>query len=206
MHPGSYTTGTEGEGLRLIARGLAVLLAQRHATCRTMVTAGTTAGQGTNLWYTASTTSPANIIDPSWHGSPRVGVCLDTCHLLLPPVTTSLFRARVRRHVPSARSGTVGLGSRSRVPPEPDSKNPCGYPQGSRQARAHWQRVPRTRAIPAGCSTIPRFSGLPMLLKRRNSTPPRAGAPQRRGSLPWDARNLRTLRKLMRTAPPSIVG
>src|SRR3954466_14382835 len=50
MHPGSYTTGTEEDGLRLIAEGLAQLLAARPRA-RTMVLLEHTAGQGTNLGH-----------------------------------------------------------------------------------------------------------------------------------------------------------
>ncbi len=50
MHPGSFTTGTEAEGLRLIASGLRTLLrARRRAT--PLILLEHTAGQGTNLGH-----------------------------------------------------------------------------------------------------------------------------------------------------------
>ncbi|MCA1559203.1 MAG: deoxyribonuclease IV, partial [Acidobacteria bacterium] len=78
MHPGSFTTSTETEGLRLIADALSVLLRARPGT-RTMVLLEHTAGQGTNLGHRFE--HLASIIE-RLDGSPRVGVCLDTCHLL----------------------------------------------------------------------------------------------------------------------------
>lgn len=78
MHPGSFTTGTESEGLRLIASGLRALLrTRRRAT--PLILLEHTAGQGTNLGHRFE--HLAEIID-QLDGSPRVGVCLDTCHLL----------------------------------------------------------------------------------------------------------------------------
>src|SRR4029450_8414507 len=47
MHPGSYTAGAEGEGLRLIGEAIAGLLAARPRA-RTKVLLEHTAGQGTN--------------------------------------------------------------------------------------------------------------------------------------------------------------
>ena len=50
MHPGSYTSGTEGDGLRLIAEALERLLDERP-NARTMILLEHTAGQGTNLGH-----------------------------------------------------------------------------------------------------------------------------------------------------------
>ena len=50
MHPGSYTTGTEQEGLRLIGDAIGSLLAERPRA-RTMILLEHTAGQGTNLGH-----------------------------------------------------------------------------------------------------------------------------------------------------------
>src|SRR5262252_5220 len=78
MHPGSYTSGTEARGLKLIADGLAdVLEARPDGSTRLLLEQ--TAGQGTNLGHRFE--HLAEIID-LLGGSPRVGVCLDTCHLL----------------------------------------------------------------------------------------------------------------------------
>src|SRR4029079_7997322 len=78
MHPGSYTAGTEAGGLQLIADALASILESRPDG-RTRILLEHTAGQGTNLGHRFE--HLAEIID-LLGGSPRVGVCLDTCHLL----------------------------------------------------------------------------------------------------------------------------
>src|SRR3954464_7863322 len=78
MHPGSYTSGTEHGGLQLIADGLARVLESRpNGTTRLLLEQ--TAGQGTNLGHRFE--HLAEIID-RLGGSSRVGVCLDTCHLV----------------------------------------------------------------------------------------------------------------------------
>jgi len=78
MHPGSYTTGTEQDGLRAIGRALAGLLKLRRRH-RVRILLEHTAGQGTNLGHRFE--HLAAILEHAG-GSPRIGVCLDTCHLL----------------------------------------------------------------------------------------------------------------------------
>src|SRR4030095_9838102 len=78
MHPGSYTSGTERGGLTLIADALASILESRP-NGRTRILLEQTAGQGTNLGHRFE--HLADIIE-RLGGSSRVGVCLDTCHLL----------------------------------------------------------------------------------------------------------------------------
>jgi len=78
LHPGCYTSTSETVGLQLIAEGLLELLAARRRG-RTMVLLEHTAGQGTSLG--ASFEQIAAIVD-MMRGHRRIGVCLDTCHLL----------------------------------------------------------------------------------------------------------------------------
>jgi deoxyribonuclease-4 len=185
MHPGSYTTGTEEGGLRLIGDAIAALLAQRPRA-KTMVLLEHTAGQGTNLGHRFE--HLAAILERVG-GSPRVGVCLDTCHLLTAGYDLctqggydDTFRELDR---------IVGL-DRVKVFHLNDSKKPCG------------SRVDRHEHIGKGCLGLepfrrllndPRFAALPMLLE----TPKLESAASKRRSDadPWDARNLRTLRKLI---------
>jgi deoxyribonuclease-4 len=186
MHPGSYTTGNEGDGLRLIASALAELLAARPRM-RTMVLLEHTAGQGTNLGHRFE--HLASILE-YLDGSPRLGICLDTCHLLAAgyDLCTEEGYAGTFREF----DRVVGL-DRIRVFHLNDSKKPCG------------SRVDRHEHIGKGCLGLepfrrllndPRFAGLPMLLE----TPKlETAASKRRSDVdPWDARNLRTLRKLIR--------
>jgi deoxyribonuclease-4 len=98
LHPGCYVSSIRGSlppgrasrepegpaslaataGLKLIAEGLLQLLSTRRGG-RAMILLEHTAGQGTSLG--ASFEQIAAIID-LMHGHARVGVCLDTCHLL----------------------------------------------------------------------------------------------------------------------------
>jgi deoxyribonuclease-4 len=187
MHPGSYTTGSEEEGLRLIGDGIAALLAERpHA--KTMVLLEHTAGQGTNLGHRFE--HLAAILERVG-GSSRVGVCLDTCHLLSAGYDLCSEEGYEDTFQQFAR--IVGL-DRIRVFHLNDSKKPCG------------SRIDRHEHIGKGCLGLepfrrllndPRFTGLPMLLETPKLETPES---KRRSDVdPWDARNLRTLRKLIRT-------
>ena len=185
MHPGSYTSGTEADGLRLIAEALAELLAARpRATTRILLEH--TAGQGTNLGHRFE--HLAEIIE-RLKATPRVGVCLDTCHLLAagydicsPEGYAATFEAFDR---------IVGL-ERIHAFHLNDSKKPCG------------SRVDRHEHIGKGCLGLepfrmllndPRFAGHAMLLETPKLETP---ASKRRSDRdPWDARNLKTLRGLM---------
>jgi deoxyribonuclease-4 len=187
MHPGSYTSGSEEEGLRLVGEAIAGLLADRPSA-RTMVLLEHTAGQGTNLGHRFE--HLAAILDRVG-GSPRVGVCLDTCHLLSAGYDLCSEEGYDDAFEQFAR--IVGL-DRIRVFHLNDSKKPCG------------SRVDRHEHIGKGCLGLepfrrllndPRFSGLPMLLETPKLETPES---KRRSDVdPWDARNLRTLRKLIRT-------
>ena len=122
-------------------------------------------------------------------GSPRVGVCLDTCHLLASgyDITTEEGYA-----TPStAFDRMVGL-DRLKVFHGNDSKKPCG------------SRVDRHEHIGDGCLGLepfrrllrdPRFADLPILIETAKS---RASEKRRiRSSLdPYDEKNLSALRAL----------
>ncbi|HXG53949.1 MAG TPA: deoxyribonuclease IV [Vicinamibacterales bacterium] len=185
MHPGSHTTGTEQDGLRLIAEGLARLLAERPGG-RTTILLEHTAGQGTNLGHRFE--HLAEIIE-RLGGTPRVGVCLDTCHLLAAGYDISTEDGYAGTFLEFDR--LVGL-ARIRAFHLNDSKKPCG------------SRVDRHEHIGKGCIGLepfrrlvndPRFHDLPMLLETPKLETPES---RRRSDLdPWDARNLRTLRRLI---------
>ncbi|MDO4571346.1 MAG: deoxyribonuclease IV [Planctomycetia bacterium] len=75
MHPGSYTTSSESEGLARIAEGLNVIL-KKVAGIKTIPLLENTAGQGTNLGWKLD--HLASIIEHVSEG--ELGVCFDTCH------------------------------------------------------------------------------------------------------------------------------
>ena len=186
MHPGSFTTGTEPEGLRLIARGLRTLLRSRRRAAP-LILLEHTAGQGTNLGHRFE--HLARILE-LLDGSPRVGVCLDTCHLLA--AGYDICSEQGYRETFEAFDRIVGI-DRVKVFHLNDSKKPCG------------SRVDRHEHIGKGCLglepfrrllTDPRFAGLPMLLETPKLDTPEAR--RKSDADPWDMRNLRTLRRLMR--------
>ena len=187
MHPGSYTSGTEAGGLRLIADALADVLGSRPEG-RTRLLLEHTAGQGTNLGHRFE--HLAEIIDRI-AGSPRVGVCLDTCHLLAAGYdirSEEGYRETFRQF-----HTIVGL-SRLKAFHVNDSKKPCG------------SRVDRHEHIGKGCLGLapfrrllndPRFATLPMLLETPKVDTPRS---RRMSEIdPLDRMNLATLRRLLKS-------
>jgi deoxyribonuclease-4 len=184
LHPGCYTRGSEAEGLELIADALLGLLRARRRG-KTMVILEHTAGQGTALGATFE--QLASII-AKMNDHPRVGVCLDTCHLLAsgydlcsPDGYAETF-AQFGRLVGFERLKVLHLN---------DSKKPLG------------SRVDRHAHIGEGCLGLEpfrrivndrRFRGLPMLLE----TPKEEG--RTKGPLEvdrFDEKNLAILRGLL---------
>jgi deoxyribonuclease-4 len=78
IHPGTCTAGTEDDALRLIAEAIARAFRMRPQQ-RVMVVLEHTAGQGRTVGHRFEHLAA---ILAHLDGSPRVGVCLDTCHLL----------------------------------------------------------------------------------------------------------------------------
>lgn len=193
LHPGCYTVGSEAEGLELIAGGLLDLLRARRRGA-TMVLLEQTAGQGTSLGTTFE--QLASIIG-KMGDHPRVGVCLDTCHLLAAGYdlcTAEGYAATFKQF------GRLLGFDRLKVIHLNDSKKPLG------------SRVDRHEHIGQGCLGLepfrrivndPRLRGLPMLLE----TPKEEG--RAKGALEvdrFDARNLATLRSLLRAGRAGEAG
>jgi deoxyribonuclease-4 len=188
LHPGCYTAGSEAEGLRLIAEALLALLRERRRG-RTMVLLEHTAGQGTSLGATFE--QLASIIS-MMKGHRRVGVCLDTCHLIASGYDLSSPEAHASTF---ARFGEIVGFERLKMFHLNDSKKPLG------------SRVDRHAHIGEGCLGLepfrrilndPRFRGLPMLLetpKEKSRSPTRVALDR------LDERNLETLRRLVQTRP-----
>jgi deoxyribonuclease-4 len=187
LHPGCYTVGSEAEGLELIAEALLDLLRARRRG-KTMVLLEHTAGQGTALGATFE--QLASII-AKMNDHRRVGVCLDTCHLLAsgydlcsPEGYATTFK----------QFGRIVGFERLKVFHMNDSKKPLG------------SRVDRHEHIGDGCLGLEpfrrivndrRFRDLPMLLE----TPKAEG--KAKGAIdvdPLDERNLNTLRGLIQGA------
>jgi deoxyribonuclease IV len=184
LHPGCYTSGSPSEGLRLIAENLTTLLAERSSST-TMVLLEHTAGQGSALG--ARFEELAEIIH-LMGGHPRVGVCLDTCHLLASGYDLGSVEAYRKTFREFGR--IVGF-DRLKVFHLNDSKKPLG------------SRVDRHEHIGKGCLGFEafrllvndhRFARVPMLLE----TP--KGQGKATGPItvdPLDEQNLNALRGLL---------
>src|SRR5688500_17617291 len=155
IHPGTCTSGTEEDALRLIAEAIRAALKARPRR-RTMVLLEHTAGQGRTVGHRFE--HLAAILD-HLDGSPRVGVCLDTCHLVASGYDIVSEEGYTQTF--AALDRLVGL-DRVRVFHGNDSKKPCG------------SRVDRHEHIGEGCLGIepfrrlindPRFTDLAILIK-----------------------------------------
>jgi deoxyribonuclease-4 len=180
LHPGS---GTEADGLPRIADGLSRLLAARPDG-QTLVLLEHTAGQGTNLGHRFEHLRAILDLMPD---TTRVGVCLDTCHLLAAGYDLSTEDGY--RDTFEQFERIVGL-PRLKLFHLNDSKKPPG------------SRVDRHEHIGAGFVGLAgfarllndaRFAALPMVIETAKA--------DTKGTLavdPHDARNLAALRALLR--------
>ena len=185
IHPGTCTAGTEQDGLRLIADAIRDAFRARPAS-PAMVLLEHTAGQGRTLGYRFE--HLAAIIG-HLDGSVRIGVCLDTCHLLASgyDITTEAGYHETFE----AFDRVVGI-DRLRVFHGNDSKRPCG------------SRVDRHEHIGDGHLGLepfrrllhdPRFADRALLIETEKG----AAAERGGGAIvpdPFDVRNLNTLRGL----------
>jgi deoxyribonuclease-4 len=184
IHPGTCTSGPDDQALRLIADAIRVAFKARPRG-KTMVLLEHTAGQGRTLGHRFE---HLGTIIRHLRGSKRVGVCLDTCHLVASGydiTTDSGYRDTFDQF-----DRLVGI-ERLKAFHGNDSKRPCG------------SRVDRHEHIGQGCIGLEpfrrllhdkRFAGLPILLETEK-TP---GA-EKKGAIavdPLDVRNLETLRRL----------
>ena len=184
IHPGTCTAGSEDDALRLIADAIRTAFKARPRR-KTMVLLEHTAGQGRTLGHRFE--HLAAIID-HLRGSTRVGVCLDTCHLVA--AGYDIVSERGYRETFAAFDKIVGL-DRLKVFHGNDSKKPCG------------SRVDRHEHIGSGClGEEPfrrllhdkRFAGLPILIETE-----KAQGSEKAGAIvadPFDMKNLATLRRL----------
>ncbi|MEP7306041.1 MAG: deoxyribonuclease IV [Acidobacteriota bacterium] len=184
LHPGCYTHGNEADAPALIARALLQLLSDR-ARGRTLVLLEQTAGQGTSIG--ARFEHLASILGAA-KGHRRLGVCLDTCHLLA--AGYDLCSPEGYRDTFIQFERLIGF-ARLKVFHVNDSKKPLG------------SRVDRHEHIGQGYLGLepfrrlvndPRFQHVPMLLE----TPKTEGrGPKVVAVDPLDERNLNTLRGLV---------
>jgi deoxyribonuclease-4 len=184
IHPGTCTAGPEADALRSIAEAVRAAWRARPRR-RTMILFEHTAGQGRTLGWRFE-----HLADIVAHldGSPRAGVCLDTCHLVAAGYDIGSEAGYAETFAQFAR--LVGL-DRLRVFHANDSKRPLG------------SRVDRHAHIGEGVLGLepfrrllrdPRFAGLPMLIETEKTAG--TSRPNVLVEDPFDARNLATLRAL----------
>jgi deoxyribonuclease-4 len=186
IHPGTCTAGSEEDALALIAQAIRDTFKARPRA-KTKVLLEHTAGQGRTLAY--SFEHLAAIIG-HMNGSARIGVCLDTCHLVASGY--DIVSERGYRETFETFGRLVGF-DRLKVFHGNDSKKPCG------------SRVDRHEHIGHGCLGIEpfrrllhdaRFTELPILIETEKTQ-----GWERAGTItpdPLDVRNLETLRRLRR--------
>jgi deoxyribonuclease IV len=189
IHPGTCTAGTEEDALRLVADAVRAAFKVRPRR-KTMVLFEHTAGQGRTLGFRFEHLST---IISGLDGSPRAGVCLDTCHLVSSGYDI-MSDAEYGRTF-AAFDKLVGF-DRLRVFHANDSKRPCG------------SRVDRHEHIGDGCLGLEpfrrllhdrRFAGLPLLIETEKSES--CTKPHLVVADPLDVRNLDTLRRLRDGVP-----
>jgi deoxyribonuclease-4 len=188
MHPG---TAAEADGLPRIAASLTELLTARPRG-QTLILLEHTAGQGNNLGYRFEQLATLLRLMPK-RARDRVGVCLDTCHLLASGYDISSPAGY--RQTFAEFEALIGI-ERLKVMHLNDSKKPCA------------SRVDRHEHIGQGCVGLPafkrllndpRFAELPMLIETEKEP-----ASDRKAAIrvdPNDERNLRTLRGLLQRRP-----
>jgi deoxyribonuclease IV len=188
LHPGACTGATDAAGLRSIAEGLVTVLGARRSQ-RVQVLLEHTAGQGTMLgWTFEQLASLLELAD----GHPRIGVWLDTCHLLAAGYDIASERGYrdTFRHF-----GRVIGFDRLRGFHLNDSKKPLG------------SRVDRHEHIGKGCLGLEpfrrllrdrRFAHLPMLIETEKTE--RSSRTQVTLD-PLDVMNLEVLRGLLAQGP-----
>jgi deoxyribonuclease IV len=178
-HPGSHTTASEDEGIAQIVRAIDTAC---RATARLPVgiLLENTAGQGTALGWRLEHLGSilSQLADPR-----RVGVCIDTCHLLAAgyPMGTKRQYDQTMDEIDRC----VGVG-RIKALHLNDSKKPLG------------SRVDRHEHIGRGCLGLepfrrllndPRLADVPMYLETPKGT---------EDGVDLDVMNLQTLRSLVR--------
>jgi deoxyribonuclease-4 len=183
LHPGAYTTSTEADGLARIADGIAEVF-DGHPPGSAQLLLEHTAGQGTVLGHRFE--HLRTIID-LLKGSMRLGVCLDTCHLVA--AGYDLISDEGYTRVFESFERIVGLG-RVKAFHLNDSKHPLGSRRDRHEhiGRGYLGMEPFARLL-----TDDRFTEVPMVLEtaKTGGTPPSAIEADAR-----DVENLEALRRL----------
>ena len=186
LHPGCYTTGSEAEGLELIGDALAGAAARARAAAGRWFSSSTPPGRARR---SAPRFEQLAAIIARMDGHRRVGVCLDTCHLIAsgydicsPEGYASTFTAvRAAGRVRAAEGvSPQRLEEAARQP--------------RRSPRAHRPRAASASSPSAASSTIRGFAICRCCSRRRRK---KAARPTKIEIDRFDDRNLNTLRGLI---------
>jgi deoxyribonuclease IV len=181
-HPGAFTTSTREAGIGRIGEAYRELF-RRTRGFRTVSCLENTVGSGSNLGRTFEELAElrARIVEGTAVPE-RVGVCIDTCHMhaggydLSTPASAEAALDELERTLPPGAVRCLHLN---------DSKAPAG------SRRDRHEHIGRGTIGEAGFSAVLArrcFAGLPAIME----TPKDGGSVDE----PWDAVNLRTLRRL----------
>lgn len=187
IHPGTCTAGSEAGGLRLIAEAIGQAFKARPG-CKALVLLEHTAGQGRTLGHRFE--HLATIIG-HLQGSARVGVCLDTCHLVASGY--DIVSAAGYRDTFDAFDRIVGI-ERLKLFHGNDSKKPCGSRVDRHEHIGHGYlgEEPFRRLL-----YDPRFAGLPILIETEKSK-----SSEKPGAIVADPLDMQNLNALRRLRPP----
>ena len=184
IHPGCFTSGTEDGGIRLVADAVRRVLKTRRRG-KALVILEHTAGQGTSLgWRFEQLARMIAHLD----GHPRVGVCLDTCHMW--GAGYDLASEAGYHATFESFERMVGL-DRLRVFHVNDSKKPLG---SRRDRHEHIGQGTIGREAFRRLLNDARYDALPMILETPKTEGRRATSVEKD---PLDVGNLRTLRALL---------
>lgn len=187
IHPGTCTAGSEEEALRLIADAIRQAFRARPRR-PAMVILEHTAGQGRTVGHRFE---QLGAVIRHLRGSARVGVCLDTCHLMASGY--DIASERGYQETFAAFDRAVGL-DRLKVIHANDSKKPCGSRVDRHEhiGRGYLGEAPFRRLLHDR-----RFAGLPMLIEtEKTERTTKAGTIETDA---YDLKNLETLRRLRTT-------
>jgi deoxyribonuclease-4 len=161
FHPGAHRGAGEAAGLRTVAASLNHVL-ERALPLDVLLLLEVTAGQGSSVGHRFE--HLASILERVKHPE-RVGVCLDTCHLLA--AGYDIATPRGYEATLSAFARLVGLDKLKAV-----HLNDAGKPLGSRRDRhAPIGRGFLGRATFRRLLNDPRFDGVPMVLEAPGPLP-----------------------------------
>ena len=184
LHPGARLTAPAEQAIALVVSALEEVLAERPQGTTTILLEHT-AGQGSVMG--ASFEEIAAMLDGVGK-TPRLGVCLDTCHMLASGY--DLCTEAGYRETFDLFERLIGF-DRLKVFHLNDSKKPCG------------SRVDRHEHIGKGCLGLepfrrilndPRFAHLPMVIETQKAGSKDSGRPE---VDPMDQMNLAALRGLL---------